>query len=116
MWLTPKNAPLWQNGCIRTDMGGVAHAWGSLGLTYPQKLTQCHTNSRNTMYLLGILYNNTLGIALSITGIAHYLGNVQELCKICTTFSLLYNIHLALLHPGHTFRTHLLQKCRVLPY
>ena len=86
MWLTPKNAPLWLNGCTHTGYGGMAHAWGSaVGCTYPQRLRQCYTNSRNTMYLLGILYNNTLGIALSITGIAHYLGNTQELFKICTT-------------------------------
>jgi len=39
----------------------------AVGLTYPQKLTQCTTSSRNAMYLLSILYNNTLGIALSIT-------------------------------------------------
>ena len=39
----------------------------AVGLTYPQRFTQCITNSRNAMYLLGILYNNTLGIALSIT-------------------------------------------------
>ena len=67
MWLTPKNAPLWQNGCIRTDMGGVAHTVGQSRLTYPQELTQCITNSRNAMYLLGILYNNTLGNSWGIT-------------------------------------------------
>ena len=44
MWLTPKNAPLWLNGCTHTGHGGMAHAWGSaVGLTYQKNFSDCHS-------------------------------------------------------------------------